>query len=93
MTEKRVRTCVACGNASSKGDLVRFVRTDLGVDVDPTGRANGRGAYLCPRQSCFDTARKRRSLERALRTKIDGPSLDRLETQFEHAVRRHSDAQ
>ena len=47
---KRVplRTCVACGTKMSKGGLVRIVAPRQGpVEVDVTGKANGRGAYVC----------------------------------------------
>ena len=47
---KRVplRTCVACGTKTSKGSLVRIVAPRQGpVEVDVTGKAHGRGAYLC----------------------------------------------
>ena len=43
-----LRTCVACGSKTEKGSLVRIVAPRQGsVEVDVTGRANGRGAYLC----------------------------------------------
>ena len=48
------------------------------IVVDPTGRANGRGAYLCGQQSCWQTALSRDSLSRALRTSIDGEALTTL---------------
>ncbi len=47
---KRVpqRTCVACGTKTSKGSLVRVVAPRQGpIQVDETGKAHGRGAYLC----------------------------------------------
>lgn len=63
-----VRTCVACRSTDEKRDLLRIVRLPEGaVCYDPRGKASGRGAYLCPRQSCLVTARKQRRLERALR--------------------------
>ena len=42
------RTCVACRASDEKSWFVRIVRTPDGhVVIDPTGKANGRGAYLC----------------------------------------------
>lgn len=62
-----VRTCVACREEAGKLRLVRLVRRpDGGVVVDRTGRMPGRGAYLHPEPDCIETARKRRSVERAL---------------------------
>lgn len=42
------RTCVACGTKTRKNALLRVVRTSEGVaKVDTSGRAEGRGAYVC----------------------------------------------
>ena len=65
------RTCVACRTARPKRHLVRIVRlTTGGVAVDRTGKQNGRGAYLCPAQECWQLAAKRKSLDGALETTV-----------------------
>jgi predicted RNA-binding protein YlxR (DUF448 family) len=62
-----LRTCVACRTERQKRDFVRIVRgPDGSVSVDRSGRANGRGAYLCADGSCWALALKRKSIERAL---------------------------
>jgi len=62
------RTCIACRRTDAKRGLIRLVRTlDGRVEVDSTGKRNGRGAYLCHNPACWDAAIKRRALERALR--------------------------
>jgi len=62
------RICVACRRSDAKRGLIRIVRDPEGrVAVDPTGRSNGRGAYLCHDPACWQSAIKRRALERALR--------------------------
>ena len=72
------RTCVGCRTTSAKRDFVRIVRTPEGaVEADPTGRRNGRGAYLCARRSCWEEALKKDRLSRALRTAV--PAQDREE--------------
>ena len=66
------RTCVACRQESGKRALVRFTRDADGVVLeDPTGRAPGRGAYLHDDPDCRALALKKRSLERALRTRAE----------------------
>ena len=51
------RSCIACRTARPKRDLLRVVRAPDGtVAIDPTGRAPGRGAYLCRDASCWDAA-------------------------------------
>jgi predicted RNA-binding protein YlxR (DUF448 family) len=52
------------------------------VSLDPSGRAAGRGAYLCPSEACFKKARKGRQLERALKTAISATTWDELEIGF-----------
>ena len=62
-----MRTCVACRTERQKRALVRIVRTpDGSISIDNTGRANGRGAYLCADGSCWAAALKKKSIERAL---------------------------
>ncbi len=62
------RTCLACRMADAKRALLRLVRTSDGrVAIDPTGKRNGRGAYLCFNRACWELALRRRSIERALR--------------------------
>jgi len=61
------RTCVACRTERDKRDLVRIVRGAEGsVTLDPTGRAAGRGAYLCADPTCWTKAQKSRAIQRAL---------------------------
>ena len=65
------RTCVGCRQATGKQALIRLVRrAEGGAAVDVTGRAAGRGAYLHQAAACVESARKKRSLDRALRTTI-----------------------
>lgn len=65
------RTCIACRRVGDKRDLVRVVRTpSAGVQVDLTGKQNGRGAYLCRARTCWDKALRGASLARALKTNL-----------------------
>jgi predicted RNA-binding protein YlxR (DUF448 family) len=59
---------VVCRSTTAKRTLHRIVRTPAGtVAYDPTGKAAGRGAYLCGRPACLDQAVRRRSIQRALK--------------------------
>jgi len=65
------RTCVGCRSTGGKRDFVRVVKTPAGsVRIDPDGKANGRGAYLCSKPSCWEDALTKDRLARALRTTI-----------------------
>lgn len=55
------------------------MRTPQGeVEVDPTGRANGRGAYLCNELACWQRALKSTALEHALNVTLDSAVRERL---------------
>ena len=69
-TKKRQRTCIGCGKQGQKGSLLRVVREPDGtIRFDETGRAAGRGAYVCS-TACFDTAWNARRLDRALKKRL-----------------------
>jgi predicted RNA-binding protein YlxR (DUF448 family) len=64
--------------------LTRIVRTPEGqVLVDLTGKANGRGAYLCRQSSCWEKSLQKRLLERALKVTIADEDQLALQTYFE----------
>ena len=66
-----IRTCVSCRCTSLKGELQRIVRDAQGdVRIDPTGKAAGRGAYLCGSVKCYEMAIKSGKLAKALRCAI-----------------------
>lgn len=65
-----IRTCVVCRQTSAKRVLLRVVRRPEkdggGIAVDPSGKANGRGAYVCALNDCIDRAIKQKRFERSL---------------------------
>lgn len=65
-----IRTCVVCRQTSAKKTLLRVIRRPEkaggGVTVDPSGRAAGRGAYVCASPECIEKAIKQRRFERSL---------------------------
>jgi predicted RNA-binding protein YlxR (DUF448 family) len=73
-----IRTCVVCREKAGKRALVRVVRTEIGVQIDPSGKLNGRGAYLCERESCWERAVTTDVLNKALRTMLTAEDRDRL---------------
>ena len=65
------RTCKGCNSKKDKKDLIRIVKNKEGViSIDKTGKANGRGAYICNNISCLEKAVKSKRLERVFETKI-----------------------
>lgn len=73
------RTCVVCHDKRDKRLLVRLVKTADGLKVDPTGKMDGRGAYLCDRTSCWDQAIHGPALGKALRTTLNDEDRKRLQ--------------
>ena len=74
-----LRMCVGCREMRPKRELVRVVCSKDGqISVDLTGKAAGRGAYVCPTEECLKKAVKTRALERAFSQKIEPEVFDRL---------------
>lgn len=73
------RTCVVCRRTLDKRALVRIVNhPEAGVIVDPTGKQNGRGAYLCTAAACWEQALSTDVLARALRASLTEADYARL---------------
>jgi uncharacterized protein len=80
-----MRTCVACRTERQKREFVRVVRSPEGtVSIDTTGRANGRGAYLCADGSCWAAALKKKAIERALSAPLTAEVRAHLEGGVTH---------
>ncbi len=78
------RTCIVTRAKRPKRELIRIVRTlDGGVQCDPSGRLNGRGAYLSVEPGCVQKALARGILSKQLGVTIDrdqaGILIDQVE--------------
>ena len=63
------RTCVGCRKIRPKREMVRIVCTpNQGVKIDESGKASGRGAYLCRDRKCWEKALSEKRLQHALKT-------------------------
>ncbi len=83
--EKRIpeRKCVGCGQMKEKRVLIRVIKTQEGeISIDTTGKANGRGAYICNNADCLSKALKNRGLERSLKAQIPEEVRDRLQKEL-----------
>lgn len=73
------RTCIACKSVKDKKELIRIVRTKEGeIELDPTGRENGRGAYICKDSKCFETLKNSKGLDRSFKSQVSVDVYDRL---------------
>lgn len=73
------RMCVGCREMKPKKELLRIVRTpEEKIELDPTGKRSGRGAYICPARDCVQKALKAKSIERALKCSLSREVIEFL---------------
>ena len=81
-----MRQCVGCREMKPKRELIRVIRTsEDAIQIDATGKKNGRGAYICRSSECYKKAVKKRSLERSLKCKIEDEVYKQLELEIKAA--------
>ena len=83
MKVKRVplRTCVITKEKLDKRDLIRVVRTpEQNVVVDPTGKLNGKGAYLKKDLEVIEKAKKNKALDRILEVPVPDSIYEELKS-------------
>ncbi|MBP3284934.1 MAG: YlxR family protein [Clostridia bacterium] len=79
-----IRTCIGCNETKPKKELIRVVKSPEGeVSIDFTGRANGRGAYICNNVSCLEKAVKTKRLSKAFSMQIDMQIYEELRKTIE----------
>lgn len=73
------RTCLACGESKAKKELIRIVKqSDGDIFIDKTGKANGRGAYICNNVECLDKAIRTKRLDKNFETEINNEIYESL---------------
>ena len=78
------RQCMGCRERKNKRELIRVVRcTDGTVNLDFSGKMNGRGAYICPDPECLKKALRSKALDRSLEVTIPEEVITRLEKEME----------
>ena len=80
MKERRtpMRRCVGCMESKPKNTLIRIACYEGEVSIDPTGKAKGRGVYLCPSEECLAKAKKKKALQRSFGTELTEAQEDQL---------------
>lgn len=73
-----LRSCVGCRRCVPAAELVRFVLVKHTLQVDRSGTAAGRGAWLHPDRECADLARRRGGFARSFRQQVDDTVLTGL---------------
>ena len=73
------RTCIGCSTKKNKNELIRIVKDKNGnISIDKTGKANGRGAYICDEVECLEKSIKSKRLEKTFETKISEEIYENL---------------
>lgn len=74
-----LRKCLGCSESKPKRELIRIVKNKDGdIFVDLTGKANGRGAYICNNPNCLEKAIKTNRISKALETDIPSQVYNEL---------------
>ena len=73
-----MRRCAGCMESKPKNELIRITCFEGAVTFDPTGKAKGRGVYLCPSEECLTKAIKKKSLQRSLNGSLDETEMNQL---------------
>lgn len=77
------RTCMGCNVQKNKNELIRIVMNKEGnIFIDKTGKANGRGAYICNNIDCLEKVIKSKRVERSFDTKIEDDIYKELRNQI-----------
>jgi len=85
ITERKqpTRKCVACGETKTKYELVRVIRTPEGaIELDATGRKNGRGAYICKSVKCLEKAEKSKAFNRSFSMEVSSEVYELLKKEL-----------
>ena len=73
------RTCMGCNIKKPKKEFIRIVKTKDGeIDIDRTGKIQGRGAYICNNIECLEKLIKSKRLEKVFETKISEEIYEKL---------------
>lgn len=84
MKKVPIRKCVACHEHFEKKSLIRIVRTPQGeIQVDDSGKANGRGAYICKSQECLSNILSKKTLQRVFAAQISDEIVESLKSKLE----------
>lgn len=75
-----MRSCVVTKEKLPKKELIRVVRTPEGtIEIDESGKLNGRGAYLKKDLEVIKKAKLSKMLNRVLETEVPDEVFEELE--------------
>ncbi len=81
MIKKKIplRRCSGCGESKPKKEMIRVIHTpEDTIELDVTGKKNGRGAYVCRSKECLAKAIRSKAIERSLGVEVPEEIYERL---------------
>ena len=73
------RTCLGCNEKKDKNLLIRVVKNKEGeINIDVTGKMEGRGAYICNNIQCLENAIKKKRLNKTFDMNISEEIYEKL---------------
>jgi len=73
-----MRRCVGCMESKPKKELIRIAGYEGNVTIDLTGKAKGRGVYICPNEECLVRAVKKKAISRNIEIEITKEQMEKL---------------
>ena len=83
-----MRKCIGCMQSKPKSELVRIACYEGELSLDLTGRAKGRGVYLCRDAECIKKAMKKKAIQRSF---SQGISLEKSEAILQELLEQEED--
>lgn len=81
-----MRTCIGCRESKPKKEMIRIACFEGGLRVDVTGRAKGRGVYVCRDPECLAKVKSRGAIKRGFRMDFDEEALQRVYEELEQVI-------
>lgn len=79
MRKQPQRTCMGCNEKKDKKELIRIVKNNKNeINIDRTGKLEGRGAYICDDIACLEKVIKSKRLEKVFGYKISDEIYEKL---------------
>ncbi|QEK12233.1 YlxR family protein [Crassaminicella thermophila] len=78
-----LRQCIGCMSQKPKKELIRIVKSKDGeIKLDMTGKAHGRGAYICNDVECFKKMHKKKALNKAFQQEVNEEIYNQLQEEL-----------
>jgi predicted RNA-binding protein YlxR (DUF448 family) len=79
-----MRLCIACKESKPKRELIRIIKDNTDkISLDLTGKANGRGAYICDNEECIKKCVKNKLLNKVFSCAIEDSVYNGVLEQYE----------